>query len=147
MKVQKNDKLRLIKPMGLFRNIGEICIVDTVDDCTVSFYSEKSHIWGCMSEDEVEKYFELVNKRNTVTSSQIDAIIASAKIDVFTVYDKCTVVTAQLPNGFVMVESSACVDPRNYDSELGYNACIKRIKDRLWELEGYKLQCKVAGEV
>ena len=46
----------------------------------------------------------------------------------------------QLPNGFVLTESSACVDPANYDEKLGYEICIKKLTERVWELEGYLLQ-------
>jgi len=58
--------------------------------------------------------------------------------------DKTTVVVAKLPNGFEMVESSGCVDPANYDHELGVSICKKRLVDKLWMLEGYRLQCELA---
>ena len=75
-----------------------------------------------------------------VTKDQIDGLLNSADVEVRTVFDKCTVVIARLRNGFILVESSACVDPANYDPELGKKLCLKRIEDRLWELEGYALQ-------
>ena len=75
-----------------------------------------------------------------VTKDQIDELLNSADVEVRTVFDKCTVVIARLRNGFILVESSACVDPANYDPELGKKLCLKRIEDRLWELEGYALQ-------
>ena len=80
----------------------------------------------------------------TVTQNKIDGIIRRAKVDVKTIFDKCTVVTVQLANGFVIVDSSACVDVANYDEELGFEICMGRIKNKLWELEGYKLQCEVS---
>ena len=46
----------------------------------------------------------------------------------------------QLPNGFVIVESSSCASPENYDVDMGVDICIERIKNKIWELEGYKLQ-------
>lgn len=75
-----------------------------------------------------------------VTKDQIDQLLNSADVEVKTVFDKCTVVIAKLRNGFILVESSACVDPANYDPELGKKLCLKHIEDRLWELEGYALQ-------
>lgn len=79
-------------------------------------------------------------KKNTVTQAHIAAILEASTIEVHTVLGKCTVVTCQLPNGFIIVESSACVDPVNYDEKLGAEICMKRIENKVWELEGYSLQ-------
>ena len=57
-------------------------------------------------------------------------------------FGKCTIVAVQLANGFVIVESSACVDPKNYNLKTGIEICIDKIKNKLYELEGYKLQSK-----
>lgn len=51
---------------------------------------------------------------------------------------------AFLSNGFqVGFGQSACVDPENYNQELGEKyakaSCIKDAEDTLWELEGYRL--------
>jgi len=82
--------------------------------------------------------------KNTVTPAQINAILDDSVIDVQTVLGKCTVVTCQLPNGFIIVESSACVDPANYDEKLGAEICLKRIENKIWKLEGYKLQSELS---
>ena len=81
-----------------------------------------------------------MKNRNTITQEQINAIIARTNFRVNTVFDKTTLVAAQLPNGFVIVEASSCVDPDNYDEKLGVEICKKRIVNKIWELEGYKLQ-------
>ncbi|CAJ1179621.1 hypothetical protein CPR19088_GLDEOEPO_01353 [Companilactobacillus paralimentarius] len=77
--------------------------------------------------------------KNKVTQSQVDNIIKHSKIDVKTVFDKVTVVTCKLPNGFVLVESSGAVDKANYDVEMGRMSCMTRITNKIWELEGYHL--------
>ncbi len=77
---------------------------------------------------------------NRVTQEQIDAIVENTVFHISKMLDKCTVVTAELPNGFIIVESSACVDPANYDHMIGTEICKKRIIDQIWKLEGYKLQ-------
>lgn len=84
--------------------------------------------------------------KNTVTQEQIDALIAGAKIERRTVFAKCTIVSVHLENGFVLTESSACVDPANFDPKIGEEICMERIKDKLWELEGYALQKKLYEE-
>lgn len=67
-------------------------------------------------------------------------MIKDSIIRIYTVFDKVTIVAAQLPNGFVLVESSGVVDEENYDADVGFEISIDKIKDRLWELEGYVLQ-------
>lgn len=81
--------------------------------------------------------------RNSVTKQEIDAIISNSSIEVQTVKDKCTVVICQLPNGYIITESSGCVDPANYDKKIGYEACMERVINEVWKLEGYKLQCEM----
>lgn len=49
----------------------------------------------------------------------------------------------QLPNGFILTESSACVDPANFDEQIGYEICMNRIENKIWEMEGYALQQRV----
>lgn len=82
--------------------------------------------------------------KNTVTQNKIDGILNRAEINVQTIFDKCTLVSVKLANGFVITESSACVDVANYNEEMGAEICLNRIKNKLWELEGYKLQCEVS---
>lgn len=83
---------------------------------------------------------------NSITQEHIDNMIREAQVQVKTVYAKCTIVSVQLKNGFVLTESSACVDPLNYSESQGMAICMEKIKDRLWELEGYRLQCELAKE-
>lgn len=84
--------------------------------------------------------------QNTVTQKMVDDIFSKAEKKVYTIFGKCTVVCVKLENGFVLTESSACVDPTNYNEEIGKEICFERIKNRIWELEGYKFQCRVFEE-
>lgn len=85
----------------------------------------------------------MARTKNTVTQSVIDELMESCDIEVATAFDKCTIVACKLPNGFVIVESSSCVDPANYDEDMGVDICMKNIEKKLWELEGYLLQNKL----
>ena len=60
--------------------------------------------------------------------------------DTQTMGDRTTVVRCVLRNGFEIVESSSCVDPKNYSEEMGRNICMTKIKDKIWELLGFLLQ-------
>ena len=57
-----------------------------------------------------------------------------------TMGNRTTVVRCVLRNGFEIVESSSCVDPKNYSEEMGHNICMSKIKDKIWELLGFLLQ-------
>lgn len=82
--------------------------------------------------------------KNKLTEKDVKKVLANSKVTSSTLFDKCTVVAAQLPSGFVIVESSSCLDPANYDKEVGFNICINRIVDKIYELEGYRLQEKMS---
>lgn len=82
----------------------------------------------------------MARTKNTVTQAAVDELMESCDIAVTTAFDKCTIVACKLPNGFVIVESSSCVDPANYDEDMGVDICMKNIEKKVWELEGYLLQ-------
>lgn len=79
----------------------------------------------------------MLNEHNFISESHIKNLMAASKIQSYTFFGKCTVVAAQLPNGYVIVESSGCIDPKNYNKELGKEICLKKIEEHLWQLEGY----------
>lgn len=54
----------------------------------------------------------------------------------------CTYVTVRMKNGFTLRESTTCVDPANYNEEIGKQICLKKIEDKVWFLLGYALQEK-----
>lgn len=81
--------------------------------------------------------------KNTVTEQDVQQILDESMVTTTKLFDKTTFVAVQLQNGFVITASSSCVDPANYNEEIGFKECIKQIVDRIWELEGYKLQDKV----
>lgn len=83
--------------------------------------------------------------KNSVTKEQIDKILSETFIKVEKYGDKTTVLMATLPNGFVIVESSSCIDPKNFDMKIGEQICMEHLENKIWELEGYKLQCEMKG--
>ena len=57
----KGDRIKLVKKMGVFDNIGEICeVTDIQEGGVICFRFGGCHL-GCMSYDEYEKYFEKVD--------------------------------------------------------------------------------------
>lgn len=151
MLVNKGDKMVLKKEMGIFTNIGEVCeVTDSTENMIWFKFGNGMHL-GVMSADEADKYFDKYEKPKktapTVTQERIEEIMNNSKVTVATMFDKCTIVTCLLPNGFVIVESSACVSPENYDEEVGIEICMNRIVDKVWELEGYRLQEELSSKI
>lgn len=77
----------------------------------------------------------------SVKQAQVDELMKNAAWTYEKVGDKTTLTTCTLPNGFVLTESSSCIDPANYDHELGISICEERIEQKLWMLEGYRVSC------
>lgn len=77
---------------------------------------------------------------NTITQEQVNKIYDEAIKQTFDVFGKCLIMACKLQNGFVIVESSACVDPQNFSFDIGRKICEERVKNKIWEFEGYALQ-------
>lgn len=139
------DKLVVTKKVATFLDEGDIVEVTSVtDDGVISFaFGEGLMHMGVMNTAEFESHFKRVEVEEeimTITEEYIDEIIENSDFDVKTMFDKCTVVSCRLPNGFVITEYSACVNPEDYNEKLGVETCMKKIKDKVWELEAYRLQ-------
>lgn len=73
-----------------------------------------------------------------VTKASIEAKIA--KVDYIVLPDSTvTLCNITMKNGFSVRGESACVDPRNFNVEIGKGLAYKQAFDRLWPLEGYLL--------
>ena len=145
--LNNGDKLVVTKKISNFLNEGDVVKVVNVDNDVITFAFGEGFIhMGVMSQTECEEHFEKVVERNiTTTEERIDEIIANSEINAQTMFDKCTIVSCKLPNGFVIVEYSACVDPKDYDEETGINICLEKIANKIWELEGYLKQEEFAS--
>lgn len=58
----------------------------------------------------------------------------------------CTYVTVRMKNGFTLRESTTCVDPANYNEEIGKQICLEKIEDKVWFLLGYSLQTEMSAK-
>lgn len=143
---KKNDRVKLVRPIDELQKIGEIFKISNIIGYIIVIVSEETGKRGTISDVGIRKYFEKVEEPvddkplKGVSYEKIEKLMAEANINVTTFFGKTTVVAVQFPNGFVITESSSCVDPRAYDKEEGKQICLKRIKERLWEMEGYFLQ-------
>ena len=67
------------------------------------------------------------------------------KVESMTMGEKTTVTQITLKNGFIITESSSCVDPKNYSMEIGESINLEHAKNKIWELLGFLLQTAYHG--
>lgn len=80
-KVNAGDKIKLKKEMGPLTDIGTICTVEEVDsNGTISFSSTSlPGTLGYMTEDELDKYFEIV-KLEELNNNDLNDTIEDLKV-------------------------------------------------------------------
>lgn len=91
----------------------------------------------------LEENKKLKTDAPSISQKMVDDFISHYETK--TLGNKTTVVRAVLVNGFEIVESSSCVSEENYDEGLGYEICVKKIKEKVWYLLGFLLQTAVHG--
>lgn len=91
---------------------------------------------GAVRKDELDQS----GKFPRLQDFQIEAKIASAD---YSTNETLTICVLTLVNGFKVVGTSACVDPRNFNEAKGREIARQKAKDQIWQLEGYLLQQRV----
>lgn len=74
---------------------------------------------------------------NKIPETYIDELIEQSEEKVWEPFPGITIVAWRLPNGYTISDQSGCVDPLDYDRELGIKFAREHLKTKLWELEGY----------
>ena len=93
--------------------------------------------------DVFEKSYLRVGDNNTIVEDNVNDFIK--EYDVSQWGDKTTIVNATLANGFIITESSSCVDPANFNMDIGASICKEKIQDKVWGFLGFMLQSAVKG--
>ena len=57
-----------------------------------------------------------------------------------------TVCLLTLKNGYTVTGESACVDPANFDEEIGREVAFKDARNKLWPLLGFALREQLVAE-
>ncbi|MFI3293791.1 MAG: Gp49 family protein [Rikenellaceae bacterium] len=79
--------------------------------------------------------------KNKITEADVLANMQDVLVRTVGEFGKpTTYVTVRMKNGFTVRESTTCVDPRNYNEEIGKQICLDRIKNEVYKLLGYELQ-------
>lgn len=90
-----------------------------------------------MSEAETEKMVQATNPTsNRLRPEEIDRVI---KIKQFYVFpgSQTTVCCLTLENGFTTIGYSGCIDPANFNQEIGEKVAFENARQAIWPLEGY----------
>lgn len=80
---------------------------------------------------------------NRVTQAEIDALLDAAETQEVIFWDKELVVSYRLPCGFTISGRGACIDPANFDIEIGRKVARENAAHQLWQLEGYRKQLEL----
>lgn len=90
-----------------------------------------------------------MNDNTKVTQADIDALLDSAETEECIFHGKELLVSYKLTErgGFTVSGRGACVDPANFDLDIGRRVARKDASNKLWQLEGYLLQLRLAGVI
>ena len=94
----------------------------------------------CPKEVADSAYFILDEKNDGSKILKEDVEKFITNVDVITVGAKTTVVNAHTLTGFDTVKHSSCVDPKNYNEELGKQYAMEEVINSLWAHLGFVLQ-------
>lgn len=79
-----------------------------------------------------------------VSEEEVDRNLSNVECKTVIVFGiPFTVVFVKMCNGFVISESTTCVDPKNYSEEIGKKVCLAKLRLKVWFLLGYSLQGKI----
>lgn len=127
----KGDRIKLVKKMGVFDNIGEICeVTDIQEGGVICFKFGGCHL-GCMSYDEYEKYFEKVDMPVKRTWSDwnfgdISFTDINGKIKTGAYHYRNNGKKVQVEYGFLKAEATCCKDDV-FDLEKGLALAKSRL--------------------
>lgn len=82
---------------------------------------------------------------NSITEEFIKSQIANVEYHQLT-GTTITIAVITLKSGFTVTGESACVDPNNFDVEIGNKIAYENAFDKLWQLFGFELKQKIGGD-
>jgi len=126
--------------LGMYNDHKGWTIPEDEDPAKEGYLVTYSDTYSSWSPKEVfdDAYLAIGGDGTKITQDTVNefmGILVASQID-----DKTTLVTAETITGFRQHEVSSCVDPKNYDAEIGKNICEKRIQGTVWKCLGFVLQ-------
>lgn len=123
------------KEMGILH----IDLGDTPGYIATDYHGRESWV----SREAVLNNYFVINNDDSITQEDVERFIWKFKAE--TIGKKTTVATATTLTGYEVTKTSACVNPKNYDIEIGKDIAYSSIIDELWEKLGFVLQWAING--
>jgi hypothetical protein len=130
--------------MGAFKESRDQVVTDMNEfrhDGYRVHYSDDYVSW-CPKE-QFEKQNLQIEKPDSISQSDVDSFVGNPEVS--KIGEKTVLAIFRYGNMFEQIESSACVDPKNFSMEIGTEICVNRAKDKVWSLLGFLLQCAKNG--
>lgn len=99
-------------------------------------YEDDYESWS--PKEAFERAYMLLHRSDKITQQDVDDFIVDVRTE--QMGDKTTFVMATLRNGFILCDTSSCVDPANFNMDIGKDICMEHIKNQVWYLLGFLLQ-------
>ena len=79
-----------------------------------------------------------------ITPDHIDQLLKKAQVGFWQPEGTTlTICVIQLPNGFCVTGESAAASLENFQEDIGQELAFKKARDKVWELEGYRLKSEL----
>lgn len=79
-----------------------------------------------------------LSAESSITPAEIEKFMGN--VGVCRIDPKTCLVSVQHITGFMQYNTASCVDPENYNEQIGKDVAMKKIKDQLWFALGFVLQ-------
>lgn len=101
--------------------------------------------WVILDDDYEISDCPQVKVMNTVTPAMVAANMKDVVVKTINELKPTTVVQIRMKNGFILTDSTTCVDPANYSEEIGKEILLGRMETEVWKLLGFELSSKIYG--
>lgn len=116
--------------------IGDSLDVDAGYEVT---YPDEYKSW-CPKEVADNAYFKLDETNNGTLITHNDIVNFVSRYESSTFSEKTTIVNVKTITGFELIETSSCVDPKNYSKKLGTINALEKANSKIWDYLGFVLQ-------
>lgn len=103
----------------------------------------KGEIYPCKPDIFKATYIPASDKKNSISPSEVEDIMNKVNYEFSRTGETGTYCTSYLGTFKLCTGYSGCVDPNNFNSELGEKyskkRCEKETRDKVWELLGFEL--------
>ena len=89
--------------------------------------------------DVFDRAYFPIDKEDSLTDNDIDRFIEAGRTEAKTIKERCTFVVSEMPTGFLISKTSACVDKSRYSEEVGEEICMEHIRNEVWQYLGFVL--------